>query len=78
MKPSETGLAKLTKAQRRMLEIVARESLADGTGQGTFLYTHNDRRVANNLERQGLVCVGVIHTKITPAGRIALQAGDKS
>ena len=65
---------KLTKPQRRLLERIAAQSLSDGSGRGLFLEGHAESAVANRLARRGFVMLGVIHAKVTEAGRAALAS----
>ena len=63
----------LTEAQRRFLDRARRETLEDDSGPGVHIWG-GEHRTAFALARRGLVTLGAVRARITPAGRSALSS----
>lgn len=74
---------KLTKAQRIFLRECYANRRDHGTGNGAQVYSRHDARIANNLERMGLITQPPAYTHLlgahtTEAGRALLSLKDNA
>jgi len=77
---TEQHMSKLTKPQIRFLQEAFDNRRDHGRGRGATVFDRHDARVANALERKGLIIqppayTHILGAHITPAGRAALANG---